>query len=209
MKFLLFTEGFTEKKALPEFLKRWLDPQLKQKAGIKVVRFNGCGQYLEDVAMKAKMHLNGSDGGDIIAVIGLLDLYGPTFYPTEKTTAQDRYDWAKKKIEKAVDHVKFRQHFAVHECEAWLLSDPAGFPTAVKRALKPVQCAQPETVNFNQPPKKLLNKLYGELTGRNYKEVTHGAELFGKLDPDVPYAKCPRLQAMLDDMLALAKAAGL
>jgi hypothetical protein len=31
MKFVLFVEGYTEKKALPEFLKRWLDPRLSQR----------------------------------------------------------------------------------------------------------------------------------------------------------------------------------
>ena len=209
MKFVLFTEGYTEKKALPAFLKRWLDPQLTKSAGIKIVRFDGCGQYLEDVAKKAKMHLNGPDQADIIAVIGLLDLYGPTFYPAHTTTAQQRYTWAKQEIEQRVGHAKFRQHFAVHECEAWLLSHPDGFPAAVKRALKAAQSAQPETVNCNHPPKKLLKKLYWEQAHTSYKEVTHGAELFGELDPGLACGKCPKLKAMLDDMLTLAKAAGL
>jgi hypothetical protein len=28
MKFVLFVEGHTEKKAVPRFLKKWLDPQV-------------------------------------------------------------------------------------------------------------------------------------------------------------------------------------
>ena len=36
-----------------------------------------------------------------------------------------------------------------------------------------------------------------------------GAELFAELDPATAYGKCPMLKAMLDDMLMLAKAAGL
>ena len=39
MKFVLFVEGHTE-RAIPEFLKRWLDPQLSQRAGIQTVRFS-------------------------------------------------------------------------------------------------------------------------------------------------------------------------
>ena len=35
MKFVLFVEGYTEDKALPKFLKRWLDPRLGKPVGIK------------------------------------------------------------------------------------------------------------------------------------------------------------------------------
>ena len=208
MKFLLFVEGHTEKKSLPDFLKRWLDPQLSQKVGIKIVRFDGWNDYVRHTPRKAQLYLNGPDGADIIAVIGLLDLYGPTFYPDSKTTAKERYDWAKADLEGKVGHQKFRQHFAVHECEAWLLSHPDGFPDAVKRAL-PGKCAQPESVNFNEPPKKLLQKLYRDKLRGSYKEVTDGAELFAELDPIVAYGKCPRLREMLNEMLSLARAAGL
>lgn len=208
MKFVLFVEGYTEKKSLPEFLKRWLDPRLEQKVGIRVVRFDGWSDYVRDTPKKARLYLNGPDREDIIAVIGLLDLYGPTFYPEHKRTASERYGWAKQDIETKVDHPKFRQHFAVHECEAWLLSHPDGLPDEVKKNL-PGKCKQPEEVNFDEPPKKLLQKLYRDKLGGAYKEVTHGAELFAELDPNVAHRKCPRLRAMLDEMLNLAQAAGL
>ncbi len=208
MKFLLFVEGHTEKKALPEFLKRWLDPRLSQRVGIQIVRFDGWAEYVKDVSKKARLHLNGPKREDIIAVIGLLDLYGPTFYPESKETAKERYLWAKGDIEGKVGHAKFRHHFAVHECEAWLLSVPDAFPAGVKKSLPP-KCAQPEQVNFNEPPKKLLERLYREKTEGSYKPVTHGAELFGELDPDVAYQKCPYLRAMLEDMVVLAEGAGL
>lgn len=40
MRFILFCEGHTECKALPAFLKRWLDPKLSSPVGIKPVRFD-------------------------------------------------------------------------------------------------------------------------------------------------------------------------
>ena len=206
MKFMLFVEGYTEKKALPEFLKRWLDPRLKQPVGIKIVRFDGWRDYYKSTPWRAKLHLNGPDRDDIVAVIGLLDLYGPTFYPENVTTVRDRYLWAKNEIESKVAHPKFRQYFAVHECEAWLLSNPGGLPPEVTRSLPR---KQPETINFHEPPKKLLQKLYREKLRDNYKEVTHGAELFAELDPNVAHGKCPRLGVMLDEMLSLAQASGL
>jgi len=88
MKFILFVEGPTEQRAVPKFLKRWLDNKLKLKIGIKVVKFQGWAKMVNDMPKKTQMYLEGPDQHDIIAVIGLLDLYGPTFYPTNKKTSK-------------------------------------------------------------------------------------------------------------------------
>ena len=206
MKFILFVEGYTEDKALPKFLKRWLDPRLAKPVGIKTVRFDGWQELVKDTPQKAAMHLNGPDKDDIIAVIALIDLYGPTFYPNGLNTADERFDWAKKKLEKNVNHPKFFQFFAVHETEAWLLSVPDLFPMEVKSAF-PAKTKNPEKVNFEEPPAKLLERIYSQKTGRRYKKVTNGRELFGRLDPNVAYGKCPRLKELLDVMLKLAEEA--
>lgn len=208
MKFVMFVEGHTEKKSLPQFLKRWLDPRLTQNVGIKIVRFDGWAELVKDAQNKANRYLNGPDSADIIAVIGLIDLYGPTIYPENMSTAAARYVWAKQKIETDVGNAKFKQFFAVHECEAWLLSHPDLFPDAVKKSLSK-KCTHPETVNNTLPPKALLKKLYWERMHSSYKEVTYGKELFSELDPNVAYSKCPRLREMLDEMVALAVKAGI
>ncbi len=208
MKFVLFVEGFTERKALPEFLKRWLDPRLSEPVTIKIVQFKGCGEYYKDISKKAIAHLNGPGCEKIIAAIGLLDLYGPSFYPANKTSADERYNWAKNNIETKVGHTKFRQHFAVHECEAWLLSDLGLFPGELRSGF-PGRCSQPETVNNVEPPKKLLHRLYRDRLRTLYKEIAHGTELFTELDPMVAYGKCPRFRTMLNEMQKLAEDAGL
>ena len=207
MRFILFVEGDTE-KFLPAFLKRWLDPRLSSPVGIKPVCFKGWQKLVKDTPDKAKDYLNGSQEDEIIAVIALLDLYGPTFYPKNRTKAQSRYDWAKKHLEARVNHPKFFQFFAVHETEAWLLSAPDIFPNEVKSAL-PGKIQHPESVNFGEPPAKLLDRIYDQKTGRHYKKVVHGKQLFSKLDPNVAYQKCPRLKELLEQMLKLAKEAGL
>jgi len=209
MKFVLFVEGHTEKKALPQFLKKWLDLKLEERSiqpvGIKVVRFEGWPQFVKDTPQKARMHLNEPGKNDVIAVIALLDLYGPTFYPATLTDRNDRHDWAKKHMEDQVGDPRFFQFFAVHEVEAWLLSDPGIFPVDVRNAF-PAKVDQPETVNFTEPPAKLLERLYPLHTGRSYKKVVNGKELFGKLDPNIAYGKCPKLKVLLDKMLGLAEA---
>lgn len=208
MKFVLFVEGYTERMALPGFLKRWLDPQLTQRVGIKIVRFDGWRDYYKDIAKRVPLNLSVRAGADVIAGIGLLDLYGPTFYPAGVDSADDRYAWAKDHLQKRVDHPKFRQHFAVHDFEAWLLSEPSLLPALVKRAL-PGRAAQPEIVNFDEPPAELLRRLYSEKLKKTYKKVTDGTNLFLQLAPQVAHEKCPYLSQLLDDMLALARGAGL
>jgi hypothetical protein len=208
MKFVLFVEGYTEQKAVPSFLKRWLDPRLGQPVGIKPVRFEGWPELVDDVEKKARLYLEGSAGSDVIAVVSLLDLYGPTIYPPDRQSAADRDQWGREHIEKKVNHEKFRHFFAVHETEAWLLSQPEIFPDEIRRVF-PKKVTTPEQVNFNEPPACLLKNLYMQVTRKPYKKVVDGGQLFGKLDPDVAYDKCPRLKALLDEMLTLAKAAGL
>lgn len=208
MKFIFFVEGDTEEKVLPGFLKKWLDPRLVQRVGVSTVRFHGWRELVKDTPKKALLHLDGPRKNDVIAVIVLLDLYGPTFYPPDKKTVLERYDWAKEYLETQVNHSKFRQFFAVHEIEAWLFSDPGLFPSEIQRAL-PGKTQHPEEINFDNPPAKLLNRLYEEKLKRTYKKTTNGYELFSKLDPNLAYTKCPHLKQMLDEMLNLAKIAGL
>jgi hypothetical protein len=209
MKFRLLIEGYTERKALPSFLKRWLDPRLNKSVGISTDRFDGWAELVKDVPKIARMYLDSPTASrDVIAVIALIDLYGPTIYPEDKKTPEERYAWAKRHIEDQVGREKFRQYFAVHETEAWLLSDPKLFSADIRKAL-PAKIAKPETVNFDTPPGKLLENLYLAKLRRKYKKVTDGDDLFEKLDPEVAYEKCPYLRAMLDDMLQLARDAGL
>jgi hypothetical protein len=207
MRFILLVEGKTERDSAAAFLKRWLDPRLSQPVGIQPVPFDGYADLIRKMAMKARMHLEGPKQSEVVAVIGLLDLYGPDFYPATKTTATERYEWAKQHFEREVNLERFRMFFAVHEFEAWLLSDPDIFPPPVRHAL-PKTVAQPERVNFDEPPYKLLDRIYMKQTQRHYKKTTYGKQLFAKLDPAIASAKCPVLKAMLEEMLELAKACG-
>ncbi|PYS77020.1 MAG: hypothetical protein DMF67_12680 [Acidobacteria bacterium] len=205
MRFVLFVEGDTE-RALPAFLKRWLDPKLPRRVGITPVRFTGWAELRREVRKRAHLHLNGPQADEIIAVIALLDLYGPDFYPAHLTDAGERYDWAKSEIEREVGHAKFRQFFAVHETEAWLLSQPELFPAEVRRGF-PSRVDKPETVNFTEPPAQLLGRLYRDGLRRAYKKIVNGKELFDRTDPDIACNKCPRLKELLDEMLRLAQEA--
>ncbi len=208
MKFILFVEGHTEYKAVPSFLKRWLDPRLRRSVGIKSVRFDGWAELVGDVSKKAHWYLDGPGKAEVIAVISLLDLYGPTIYPADARSTADRLQWGKNHIEGKVSHERFRHFFAVHETEAWLLSDPDIFPRSIRDGM-PEMVATPEQVNFNTPPAKLLDSLYSRIQRNSYKKVVYGRQLFDKLDPNLAYQRCPALRNLLDEMLSLARTAEL
>jgi len=204
VKFLLFVEGDTEHRVIGPVLKRWLDSQLNHAVGVQPVRFKGWADFDREVEKKARMHLNGPKQDQIIAVIGLLDLYGPDFYPGDRANAQERRTWAIKHFEERIDDQRFRMFFAVHELEAWLLADPHCLPTEIRRRLggRP-----PEDVNFGEPPAKLLDRLYNHHLKRGYRKMVDGTNRFRALDIDRAYDACPALRAMLDAMLELAQPA--
>ncbi len=201
MKFVLFVEGYTEQKAVPAFLKRWLDLQLSAPVGIQSVRFEGWPELVKDSPVKAKLYFAKRD---VIAVIVLLDLYGPTFYPRNCLRADDRFSWAKEHLERVVGEGRFFQFFAVHEVEVWLFSDPAIFPTVVRKDVENLS-RTPEGINGTDPPSKRLIKVYSKHTKRRYKKVVYGKDLFRKLDLQVAYNKCPYLKLLLDNMLELVR----
>jgi len=207
MKFVLFVEGHTEKKAIAHFLERWLNPRLSRSIRITPDRFDGWADMVKEMPKKARRYLEGPDGDQIIAVIGLLDLYGPTIYPEHLQTAEERYRWAVDDLGKKVNQQRFRMFFAVHEVEAWLLSRPDLFPLDVANKF-PGKVQHPEEVDFDLPPAKLLDQLYNHYLKRDYKKVVFGSNFFHALDPNIVYQKCPHFKEMMDELLKLARLAG-
>ena len=203
MVLIIFVEGDTEDRVLSKFLSKWIDERLPAKLTIRTVNFKGYANLYKDAALKAAMHLKGPRNKELVAVIGLLDLYGPTFFPEEIKSIEEKYNWGKQHIEKIVGLPRFKQHFAVHELEAWLLSDPLIFTKAVAEELKEA-AKDPESVNSNCPPAKFLNKLYLDKLEKTYKKVTEGNRLFNKLDPETVREKCSFFKLLTDEIYDLA-----
>jgi hypothetical protein len=203
MKFVLLVEGETEARVLPDFFSRWLTPQLSKKVGFQADNFGGSGHFQRGYVQKANKYLSSPAANEIIAVIGIVDLFGLEF-PASCGSLRERYDWASKTFEERVRHSKFRMFFAVHETEAWILGVPAVLPKEVRDAL-PKTAKDPESVNFNEPPAKLLNRLYQDKLNRRYKKIVDGANLFRALDPREVEEKCRHLRKMLHALLAMAR----
>jgi hypothetical protein len=54
------------------------------------VRFEGWSEYVVDIAKKVRINLSGPVGSDVIAAVGLLDVYGPTIYPAHIRESAER-----------------------------------------------------------------------------------------------------------------------
>jgi len=208
MKFVVLVEGHTERAVLGDFLRRWFDEvkQFRPLIAVKIENFDGSGDLWKTGPKKAQMHLDNPKSADIIAVIGLLDLYGANFIQGDFSSAKQRVDWATEEMKKKVNRPdRFRMFFAVHELEAWILSQPEILPFDVREKDKKKMDA-PENINFHEPPAKLLDRLFRANQKGRYKKSIDGTKLFRKLDPAVAYDRCPHLKHMLDEMLRLVRA---
>lgn len=200
MKIVLFVEGKTE-TYLPPFFQRWLaPPRVPARVGIIAVNLRGVSNYRKEIRKRALVALAEPD---VLGAIGLIDFYASGL-PYPRGSVRQKYEWAKKAIQAEVNHPQFRQHFAVHETEAWLLSEPDRFPPEIKKHLPK---KAPESVNLRNPPSQIIASLYQTRLQRQYKKPTDGAKLFAKLDPDLARDRCPHLKLLFDDLLDLARRA--
>ena len=196
MRILLYVEGDTE-KSLPAFISRWLAPKIQDNVQIRPVNFHGVGNYKNEFARRALRDLRSPE---IIGIVGVIDFYGSGLaYPNG--SFDEKCAWAKRQLEAEVNSQRFRQHFAVHETEAWLLSAPGIFPAAIRPGLP--KNRNPETVNTHHPPSKHLKRLYRTQLNHTYGKAVEGAHLFSQLDPDTAYESCAHLRYLLDDVRAL------
>ncbi len=204
----LFVEGDTERgearrRTLSAFFHRWLDPQLPSasKVGITPVKFQGVSNYLDDLPQKVALYL---DDGRANFVFGLIDLYA---IPVSRIELS-KYSSIQEKVKAGRAYIRalvpqeyrerFRQHFAVHEIEAWLLAYPEKWPAEVRSQITK---RPPEQVDFNEPPAKFLKRILG---GR-YKKTTTAMNVFPRVDPQGAINQCPHLKHLVEDLLAVAR----
>ncbi len=204
----LFVEGDTERgdarqKTLPKFFHNWLDPQLPAQCnvGIQAVKFQGVSNYLDDLPKMVELHLTQRRAN---FVVGLVDLYGlppDRFDFTACTSVRDKVIVARKVIKETIPAEfanRFRQHFSVHEVEAWLLAYPERFPANVRHQITK---RPPEDVNFNEPPAKFLKRILGGA----YKKTVYAKNIFPFVDPQIAIHKCPFLRRLASDLLDIAR----
>lgn len=205
MKLVVFCEGQTEAEVVPPLIRRWLQSQtLEHQVGVRPVQFKGWADLVQGLERHANMHLAKPD---VIGVVSLLDLYGADLYSTGPSSVRGRVARGRHELQARVGSPRFRQFFAVHELEAWLLASPTIFPKSVE-SLVAAKAHSPESVDLDHPPATFLNEVYRKILKRRYHKTSDGKNLFAKLDPEVAAAKCPHLREMLAEILQLVQAAG-
>jgi hypothetical protein len=153
------------------------------------------------LSKKVRLYL---EEGQSNFVVGLVDLYG---LPPGRidlsgcASVQEKVSAARRQIKRLVPEEfrsRFRQHFAVHEVEAWLLAYPERWPAEVRGQIAK---RRPERVNFTEPPAKFLKRILG---GR-YKKTVHARNLFPAVDPQQAVDACPFLKLLAEDLLEIAR----
>jgi len=204
----LFVEGDSERgdarrKTLPAFFHNWLDPQLPplSKVGIHAIKFQGVSDFLDNVGKQVELYLTQQRAN---VVVGLVDLYG---IPRERidlskhSSVRDKVVAARGYIRNLVGtghRDRFRQHFAVHEIEAWLLAYPQIWPSQIRSQILK---RPPEQVNFGEPPAKFLKRILGG----TYKKTISARNHFPAVDPQIAIDKCPFLSLLAQDLLEIAR----
>jgi hypothetical protein len=211
LRFVLLVEGPSEKLALPQFFKRWLDERFLVPIDIKAIVRTGAANVCEEAPKDVPKLLNALNAPELVGIISICDLASELPFLNPSKSKTERIEIATKFMLDKVDHDKYRHFFIVHELEAWLLSNPTIFGKELGSEVSKKIKKNPEEINDKKPPAKLLDEVFFAKTGRNYEDRKPEtcANAFRKLDVEKAYAACPSLAAILDEMLSMALAAGL
>ncbi len=204
MRIILIVEGDTEKRSIEGLIRRQLLEMTGKKIGVTAINVNGYGNFFHDIPQRVKKYLTGPDRDEILAVAGLMDLYKSPYARDVHRPVSDRVIEGTRLFEESVRQDRFRMFFAVHEYEAWLLSDVEKFDPAIRSRIAS-HARYPEEVNTDEPPSKYLKRLYSEYLHREYKKTVDGTVLMGRIDPQRVYDQCPNYRAMIDFFVSLVE----
>ena len=202
MRFILIVEGDTEKRSIEGLIRKHLAEKTRKNIGVTAININGYGNFFRDLPQKVKKYLTGPDKEEIIAIAGLMDLYKTPYAREVNRSIRERILQGTQLFEDSVKQDRFRMFFAVHEYEAWLLSDVEKFDPAIKGRIAS-HARNPEEVNTDEPPSKYLKRIYSEYLHREYKKTVDGKVLMGRVDPQKVYEKCPNYRVMIDFFVSL------
>ena len=199
----VYCEGPTDEKAVTHLLRHFVTRNGKQWIDVKIDNLHDAPRFLRNIgnATNAAISLRAK------AVFGVLDLYGATDYRGVKSDVSVRAEHLRQLILKDISprfRGRFHFHPAVHELEAWLLADPGNIASALGSNTGFGPWPNPESVNFNIPPKRVLSDLWRTRHPRKkaYQGYLDGLRLFQSLDPELVYQTCPCFRAFVDDFLS-------
>ena len=211
MTIVIYCEGETEQRVLP-FLLNYFQARRRAdeaQARLSARSLNGVSAYLTKIgpAVRNRIDVEGDQ-----VVFGLIDFYRCGLHFV-RPKAQDT-DTLARRVEHLESQIHeliptgcrrhFHQHFAVHEIEAWILSDEE----PLHKRLGDSQLGpwpRPEEVNLNKSPSTQIMELYWNKRRESYQKTTDGENLLRKANPDRIYEKCPYFREFVDEVLEACK----
>lgn len=201
MRVVLLVEGDTEKRSVPHLLRRALEGRGVPNIGVDAVSCVGSANVIAGLPDQVRRIFNGPRRGDVAAIVCLLDVKGLP-EALRRGSVDESCEAVRRHVVASVSDRRVRAHFAVHEVEAWILGDEEVLPAPVRDAL-PNRARHPERVNDQEPPSKLLGRLYRRHVLRDYKKIVDGTHLLSKADPARIENTCPHFKALIDDLRRL------
>jgi hypothetical protein len=190
----IMVEGDTERAFAPA-LRKYLETKIPGRMPrLRFSPHNGRVPVGNKLRSEVRLLLRDHD-----AVIALTDVYtGPR--PHDFSDAAD----AKEKMRTWVDDPsRFYPHAAQYEFEAWLLpywhriQQLSGAATA-----RP--SLQPEDVNHDKPPSKVISDAFRSGGKRKYVKPRDAGDILLNQDLSIAVAQCGELRAFLDTILRLS-----
>lgn len=155
-----------------------------------------------------------------VIVTTLLDLYGlPEDFPGHADVQAERdprkrAQYLQCRLDRTIDHPRFKSFLALHEFEAWVFAAPdvaeahLGIPRLANHLRAVANAAGgPELVN-NTPatiPSRRLEQAARDLAARTYSKVIDGPGILGKAGLQLVRAACPHFNDWLTWLEALGQ----
>ena len=194
MKIALIVEGKTEKIFMPH-LRNFLRPRLQQMPNIDVFPYKHQIPVGEELRKAVNGLLTGRQQSD--HVIALTDVYTGAIPPifTDAADARSKMrQWAGREP-------RFHPHAAQYEFEAWLLPYWPRIQQLAKHN-QSVPRGNPERVNHNNPPSRLLKEIFRRGDGRDdYSKARDAGRILENADLNVAIEQCSELKALVNTIL--------
>lgn len=203
---IILCEGTTEKIAVDSFFKNLLK---KEDLGtIKLRAINLKGKTKKDIPKKTQRYYL-DEKPRPIAVFTLIDLYGFNIKYGTKDSLGEKVDrvtkWLRDEVKKRAKGIPenfFHPHVSVHEIEAWFFAEGKALKERLGASIKPDPKA--EEKNFDNPPKKRINRLFRENIGKSYREKLDASSLFKNLNHNTLHNNCFYYRKFYDDLVNTA-----
>lgn len=211
MKVWVFVEGRSDVQALAALWGRWMQQLRGNGCGVKFTPLDSKPRYLNKIGHRVAEKLV-HDKGDV--AIGL-----PDFFPNRDfANTVHRHDslrglqdvqtrlvriGLKRQGVRAADidsHIgRFYPSAMKHDMEVLVLSAPKQLQARLDMSNMPGSWRQPpEEQNQDNPPKKIVERLFSDKLQRRYRGVTDSVAILENADLNDIVMQCPTFRAVMD-----------